>query len=76
MTSKESKKYLAGHLGYLKYADVLVNKTQEDLKEKYEDWNIEKFSDTEIILSKEEEGECGEHYICLLYTSPSPRDQA
>lgn len=22
MTSKESKKYLAGHLGYLKYADV------------------------------------------------------
>lgn len=48
---------------YLKIPEELVNKTQEDLKEKYEDWNIEKFSDTEIILIKEEEGECGEHYI-------------
>ena len=48
---------------YLEVPEELVNKTQEDLKEKYEDWNIDKFSDTEIILSKEEEGECGEHFI-------------
>lgn len=48
---------------YLEIPEELVNKTQEDLKEKYENWNIEKFSDTEIILSKEEEGECGEHFI-------------
>ena len=28
MTSKEAKKYLAGHMGYIKYADVnnLLNK--------------------------------------------------
>lgn len=48
---------------YLKIPEELVNKTQEDLEEKYQDWKIEKFSDTEIILSKEEDGECGEHYI-------------
>lgn len=48
---------------YLEIPEELVNKTQENLKEKYENWNIEKFSDTEIILSKEEEGECGEHFI-------------
>lgn len=48
---------------YLEIPEELVNKTQENLKEKYENWNIEKFLDTEIILSKEEEGECGEHFI-------------
>lgn len=48
---------------YLEIPEELVNKTKEDLKEKYENWNIEKFSDTEIILSKEEEGECGEHFM-------------
>lgn len=48
---------------YLKIPEDLVNKTKEDLQEKYNGWNIEKFSDTEIILTKEEEGECGEHFI-------------
>lgn len=48
---------------YLKISEDLVNKTKKDLQEKYDGWNIEKFSDTEIILNKEEEGECGEHYM-------------
>lgn len=48
---------------YLEAPEELVNKTQKELQEEYDDWNIEKFSDTEIILTKEEEGECGEHYI-------------
>ena len=26
-------------------------------------WTIDKFSDTQIVISKKEEGECGEHYI-------------
>lgn len=54
-----------GHMTsqYLEISEELVNKTKEDLQKKYEGWNIEKFSDTEIILNKEEEGECGEHYI-------------
>lgn len=48
---------------YLEIPEELVNKTKEELQEKYAGWNIEKFSDTEIILSKDEEGVCGEHYI-------------
>ncbi len=49
-----------------KYMDIpeeLVNKTKEELQKKYKEWNIEKFSDTEIVLNKEEKGECGEHYM-------------
>lgn len=48
---------------YLKVPDELVNKTKEELQERYPDWNIQSFSDTEIVLTKEEEGECGEHYL-------------
>lgn len=43
--------------------EKLVNRTREELENEYKNWNIEKFSDTEIILTKEEQGECGEHYI-------------
>ena len=48
---------------HLEISEELVNKTKEQLQEKYNGWEIEKFSDTEIILSKYEEGVCGEHYI-------------
>ena len=41
----------------------LVNLTKEQLQSKYPDWNIEKFSSNEIILSKEKTGECGEHFL-------------
>ena len=40
-----------------------VNLSEEELKEKYTDWTIEKFTDTDIVLSKEVEGSCNEHYI-------------
>lgn len=48
---------------YQEISEELVNKTEEELQEIYEGWTIEKFSDTQIVLSKQEEGECGEHYI-------------
>lgn len=48
---------------HLEIPEELVNKTKEQLKEKYDGWNVEKFSDTDIILTKDEEGVCGEHYI-------------
>lgn len=48
---------------YKDLPQALVNKTKEDLQKIYEDWNIESFSSNEIILSKECEGECGEHFI-------------
>lgn len=48
---------------YISIPKELVNKTKEDLEEKYAGWTIDKFSDTQIVISKKEEGECGEHYI-------------
>lgn len=41
----------------------LVNKTKEELQNEYENWKIEHFSSTEIILSKEFEGKCNEEFI-------------
>lgn len=41
----------------------LVNMTKEQLEKEYSEWKIEKFSENEIILSKEYEEQCGEHYI-------------
>ena len=41
----------------------LINKTQDDFKKEYNDWDIEKFSDTDIVLSKDEKGYCNEHYL-------------
>ena len=41
----------------------LVNKTEEDLQEQYEGWTIEEFSRNQIILYREFDSECGEHYV-------------
>ncbi len=40
-----------------------VNKTEEDLQEKYRDWGIQKFTPTEVIFYQEKEGICEEHYL-------------
>lgn len=48
---------------YLEIPEELVNKTQKELEEMYEGWEVEKFSDTEVIIKKDEEGECKEHYM-------------
>ena len=48
------------------YQDIpeeLVNLTQEQLEEKYPDWKVEQFLDTQVVLLKEEEGSCNEHYM-------------
>lgn len=41
----------------------LVNKTKEELQKEYSDWNVEEYSDNNIVLSKNDEGYCGEHYL-------------
>ena len=41
----------------------LVNKTEEDLQQQYEGWTIEEFSRNQIVLYREFDSECGEHYI-------------
>lgn len=48
---------------YKEVSEELVNKTRNELEEIYIDWKVEKFSDTDIVLIKEEEGTCGEHYV-------------
>lgn len=50
-----------------KDTDIVENKyinfTQEEFEKEYEDWEIEKFTKDEIILKKEKQGICNEHYI-------------
>lgn len=41
----------------------LVNKTEEDLQKQYEGWTIEEFSRNQIILYRDFDSECGEHYV-------------
>lgn len=48
---------------YKNIPETLVNKTREELQEEYENWEIEKFSTNEIILYRQFDSECGEHYI-------------
>ena len=48
---------------YLDIQTDLLNKTEKDLQEKYQGWEIKKFSSGQITLYKEYEGECGEHYV-------------
>lgn len=48
------------------YIDVpqnLVNGTQEDLEKEYPNWEIQKYSSTEIILYREFDSNCGQHFI-------------
>lgn len=48
------------------YVDIpmdLVNKTEEDLKQEYPYWQIEKYSSNEIILYKEFNSNCGQHFL-------------
>lgn len=48
---------------YENIPEELVNCTQKEVEEKYPEWKIEKFASNEVILSKDFEGECGEHYV-------------
>lgn len=40
-----------------------VNMTEEEVKEKFKDWEVQKFTPTEIVLYKEVEEFCDEHYL-------------
>ncbi len=41
----------------------LVNKTEMDLLQQYEGWTVEEFSRNQIVLYREFDSECGEHYV-------------
>lgn len=54
-----------GHVS-LEQIDIpqnLVNLNQKDIEKNYSDYIIKKFDSNEVVLSKEEDGICNEHYI-------------
>lgn len=48
---------------YTNLPQNLVNLTQNQIQEEYQDYEIESFANNEIILSQKKEEECGEHYM-------------
>ena len=48
------------------------------LTKKGDDWRLEKAGSNRAVVKAETKAEAVEkarHYVCLLYTSPSPRDR-
>ena len=48
------------------YIDIphdLVNGTKEDIEKRYPNWEIQKYSSNEIILYKEFDSNCGQHFL-------------
>lgn len=48
------------------YAEIppeIVNKSEKEVAEYYNGWELKGFSSNEIVLYREEDGNCNEHYI-------------
>lgn len=48
---------------YLEIPENLVNGNKEDLEDEYTNWEVEQYSSTQIVLYKEFDSNCGQHYI-------------
>lgn len=48
---------------YIDIPQNLVNGTREDLKKEYPNWEIQRYSSNEIILYREFDSNCGQHFI-------------
>lgn len=48
---------------YIDIPESLVNKTRKEFEEQYKNWEIDKFTSTEIIIYREFESNCGQHYV-------------
>ena len=57
----EACKHLIESKQSIEEADV--NITEEELKQKFSDWEVQRFTPTEIILYKEVDEFCNEHYL-------------
>lgn len=44
----------------------MVNYTEEEVKKKYTGWQIEKFMQNELVLSKDIEAKCENHYVLKI----------
>lgn len=47
---------------YVEMLPELVNLTEDEIADKFQDWKLVKFNTKEVTLSKEFEGSCGEHF--------------
>ena len=48
---------------YSKSSEELTNKTEDEIKEIYSEWQVETFTSNKIVLYRELDGTCNEHYI-------------
>ncbi len=48
---------------YSNISKEMVNKTQEEFEKEYQGWTIEKFASNEVIMYREFQSQCGEHYV-------------
>ena len=70
-TAEFAMKKVYNECGHFKfeYAELpqeLVNLTEEELEAYYEDWEIEEFSPSKLILTKDINSLCDEHFIIKL----------
>ena len=47
---------------YVEMLPELINMTQDEVSDKFKDWDLIGFNNREVILLKEFEGTCGEHF--------------
>ena len=64
------KKYYkeCGHFkfNYSELPNEMINLTKDEVEKLYKDWRIEKFSSSEVFLSKDIDEKCDEHFILKL----------
>lgn len=48
---------------YLDIPQELVNLTQQDLEKEYPNWEIQRYTSTQIMLYKEFDSDCGQHFV-------------
>ena len=51
---------------FVELPEEFVNKTEEDIKKIYPHWEVEEFYENKVILYKEVEGICDEHFFITL----------
>ena len=57
-----------GHISF-EFVDLpseLINKNQEEIEEAYGDWKVEEFFENKVVLYKEVQGICDEHFFITL----------
>lgn len=57
-----------GHFkfSYTELPIEIINLNKEEVAEVYKDWEVEEFSEKEVVLSKKIDGLCDEHFIIKL----------